>query len=74
MSYDRFVHIIRRDDKIKCVLTSKSKARKLLEKMRENFMPSCTTAAEFGDYQKRCAEEHAKWRVEHWPLNKTMST
>lgn len=68
MKYDRFVHIIKRGDEIKCVLTSGRRARKLLVKMRDAALPKDHLTV---DYMKRCMDEHSKWRVEQWPLNKS---
>lgn len=74
MSYDRFVHIIRRDDKIKAVLTSARAGRLAIKEMRDNAMPTYTPGADFEDYMQKCIEEEIKWHLEKWPVCKTMDT
>lgn len=74
MKYDRFVHIIRRDDKIKAVLTSASAGRKAIKEMRDNAKPTYTPEADFGDYMRKCIEEEVKWHLEKWPVGKNMDT
>lgn len=74
MKYDRFVHIIRRDDKIKAVLTSASEGRKALKEMRDNTMPAYTPDEDFEEYMHKCMEEEIKWHLESWAVCKTMST
>jgi hypothetical protein len=73
MKYDRFVHIVIRDGFIKAVLTSSSEGRKTLRDMRENHMPTYKLTDDYKEYMKKCSEEHLKWRLEKWPVVKTMS-
>ena len=74
MKYDRFVHIILRDGKIKAVLTSRSAALKALQEMRDNALPAHNPEEDFGEYMKRVREETYKWYMEKWAVCKTMST
>jgi hypothetical protein len=74
MRYDRFVHIIRRDDKIKAVLTSASAGRQALKDMRDNAMPSYKPSADLEEYMRLCMIEEQKWHLEKWAVCKTMST
>lgn len=74
MKYDRFVHIILRDGKIKAVLTSASAARKALNEMRDNAMPVRTPEILNNEWTRDCMTEHMKWRLEKWAVCKTMST
>ena len=74
MRYDRFVHIIRRDDKIKAVLTSASAGRQALKDMRDNAMPSYKPDADMEEYMRACKIEEQKWHLEKWAVCKTMST
>lgn len=74
MRYDRFVHIIRRDDNIKAVLTSASAGRVALKEMRDNAMPKYTPEADLEEYMHKCMEEEMKWHLEKWPVCKTMDT
>ena len=74
MKYDRFVHIIRRDDKIKAVLTSASAGRQALKDMRDDAMPTYKPDADLEEYMKQCMIEEQKWHLEKWPVCKTMST
>lgn len=74
MKYDRFVHIILRDDKIKAVLTSASAARQALKDMLDNAMPSYNPDADFVEYMRACRIEEQKWHLEKWAVCKTMST
>lgn len=74
MIYDRFVHIIRRDDKIKAVLTSNSAGRKALKEMRDNAMPKYTPEADQEAYMQKRMEEEVRWHLEKWAVCKTMDT
>ena len=74
MKYDRFVHIILRDGKIKAVLTSASAARQALKDMRDNAMPSYKPDADFAEYKRACRIEEQKWQLVKKPVRKTMST
>lgn len=74
MRYDRFVHIIRRDDKIKAVLTSASAGRKALQYMRDNAMPSYKPDADMEEYMRACMIEEQKWHLEKWAVCNTMRT
>lgn len=74
MKYDRFVYIILRDGFIKAVLTSAREARFALQNMRENHMPTYKPTDDYKEYMKKCSEEHVKWRLEKWPVVKTMET
>ena len=72
MNYSRFVHIVLRDGKVRAVLSRAKNARESLEYMRENSMPSLDPGEDYGDYMKRCADEHARWHLERWPIVSTM--
>lgn len=74
MKYDRFVHIIRRDDKIKAVLTSASAGRKALNYMRDKAMPPYNPDTDLDEHMRECMIEEQKWHLEKFPLCKTMST
>ena len=74
MRYDRFVHIIRRDDKIKAVLTSARSALQALIDMRDNAMPSYKPGEDLEEHIRACGIEEQKWHLEKWPVCKTMST
>lgn len=74
MRYDRFVHIIRRDDKIKAVLTSASAGRQALKYMRDNAMPSYKPGADVEEYMRTCMIEEQKWHLEKWAVCKTLDT
>lgn len=74
MRYDRFVHIIRRDDKIKAVLTSASAGLKALNYMRDNATPPYNPDADLEEHIRECMIEEQKWHLEKWPVCKTMST
>lgn len=74
MKYDRFVHIIRRDDKIKAVLTSASAGRQALKYMRDHAVPPYNPGADMDEYMRKCMIEEQRWHLEKFPLCKTMST
>ena len=74
MRYNRFVHIIRRDDKIKAVLSSASAARQALKDMLDNAMPSYKPDADWVEYKRACKIEEQKWHLEKWAVCKTMGT
>ena len=74
MKYDRFVHIIRRDDKIKAVLTSASAGRQALKEMRDNAMPTYKPDEDLDEYMRACMIEEQKWHLDKWAVCKTMST
>lgn len=74
MRYDRFVHIIRRDDKIKAVLTSAKEGRKALNEMRDNAFPAHKPDDDLEEYTRKWREEEERWHLEKWPVCKTMST
>ena len=73
MKYDRFVHIILRDGKIKAVLTSRRAAFKALQEMCYNAMPALNPEEDFEEHMKRATEETYKWHLEKWPVGKTRS-
>lgn len=72
MQYDRFVHIVLRDGQVRAVLSRAKHARESLEYMRDNSLPSLDPGENYEDYMKRCADEHALWRLERWPIVSTM--
>lgn len=74
MKYDRFVHIIRRDDEIKAVLTSASAGLQALKDMRDNAMPSYKNYTDLEEYKRACMIEEQKWHLEKWAVCKIMST
>lgn len=74
MKYDRYVHIILRDGKIKAVLTSASAAHKAFQEMRDNAMPAHTPEILNEEWMRNCMTEHMKWRLETWAVCKTIST
>ena len=74
MKYERYVHIILRDDKIKAVLTSASAARQALKDMRDNAMPPYEPDANFAEYLRACMIEEQKWHLVKRAVRKTMST
>lgn len=72
MNYDRFVHIVLRDGKVRAVLSRAKNARESLEYMRENSLPSMDPGEDYEVYMNRCADEHARWHLERWPIVSTM--
>ena len=74
MKYNRFVHIVIRDGFIKAVLTSASEGRKVFNHMRDEAVQPFTDDDDFAEYMQMEMEEYSKWRLEKWPLVKTMST
>lgn len=72
MQYDRFVHIVLRDGQVRAVLSRAKNARESLEYMRDNSLPSLDPGECYEDYMKRCADEHARWHLERWPIVSTM--
>lgn len=74
MKYSRFVYIIRRDDKIKAVLTSAKAGRKVLNEMRDNILPPYSPEMDFAKYMVESMDEEKRWHLEKWAVRKTMST
>lgn len=72
MDYNRFVHIITRDGKILAVCSRAKNARESLEYMRDNSLPTLDPEEDYADYMKRCADEHALWHLERWPIVSTI--
>lgn len=72
MKYDRFVHIVMQDGHVRAVISRAKSARESLEYMRSNSMPTYNPDEDYEDYMRRCNEEHAKWRLERWPIVATM--
>lgn len=72
MQYDRFVHIILRNGEVRGVLSRAKNARESLDYMREHSMPTIDPDEDYEDYMQRCSDEHARWRLEKWPIVSTM--
>lgn len=72
MQYDRFVHIVFRDGKVRAVLSRAKNARESLEYMRDNSMPALDPGEDYEEYMKKCQSEHALWHLERWPIVSTM--
>ena len=72
MNYDRFVHIILRDGKVRAVCSRAKNARESLEYMRDNSLPAPDPEEDFEEYIKKCQAEHALWHLERWPIVSTM--
>ena len=72
MKYDRFVHIILRNGEVRAVISRAKNARESLEYMRNKSMPTINPDEDYEDYMQRCIDEHARWRLERWPIVSTM--
>lgn len=71
--YDRYVHIVLRDGQVRAVISRAKSARDSLQRMRENNMPAFDPNGDYEAYMKECQSEHAKWRLERWPIVATMA-
>lgn len=72
MKYNRFVYIIRRDDKIKAVLSSRSAALKAFKEMYHAARPAYRPGTMLEDYNNACLHEDLRWHLEKWPVCKIM--
>ena len=72
-NYDRYVHIILRCGEVRGVVSGSRAARESLNRMRDNSMPKFDPEGDYEDYMKRCTDEFQRWRLERWPIVKSMA-
>ena len=71
--YDRYVYIVLRDGQVRAVISRAQSARDSLQRMRDNNMPAFDPNGDYEEYMKECQAEHAKWRLERWPIVASMA-
>lgn len=74
MKYDRFVHIILRDGRIRAVISRASVAREILSQMKNNSMPSYQPDSDLKEYMTACSYEESLWTLERWPICQLIET